>query len=368
MNPLPTFLAIISLATSGLALAGPADAERVEKTFQLSMEKWALEIRTAPTPDARAKVWTNRPDTTAASRQMWQVIGGSLEQDWTLDYAAWFLRMTPGLRDTKPDGSSTLTFARERAAILKAVETTHIKSPKLTQMCFALTTAPDPQTISLLEKVQATNPDAKVQGVAALAASISLKSLGDEGEIMRKRLTYLRKAIIQSSDVEINGTAVSKLAEDELYIIRYLTKGRVAPDLTGVDSAGRPLKLSDYQGKVVVLLFWNSNVQDADRVVEITNRLAEKLKGKPFTVIGVNNDPLEKLRSLQSDSTVTWPNFSDPENKLAAEYRVASLPLVYVLDGERKIHYTGAPGSFAELTADALLSESKPAEAIAPTE
>ena len=35
---------------------------------------------------------------------------------------------------------------------------------------------------------------------------------------------------------------------------------------------------------------------------------------------------------------------------------------VYVLDGERKIHYAGAPGSFAELTAEALLSEAKPAE------
>jgi len=360
MNPRHTLLALLSLATASFASAAPADAERVEKNFQLSMEKWSLEVRTAPTPDARAKAWSARPDTTQAAREMWRVIGNSLDQGWTLDYAAWFLRMTPGLRITQPDGSTVLTFAKERDAVLKAIETQHLNSPQLTQMCFALTSAPDPRTISLLEKIQATHPDAKIQGVAALAASISLKSLGDEGEIMKKRLTYLRKAIIQSSDVEINGSTVAKLAEDELYIIRYLTKGRVAPDLTGINSAGRPLKLSDYNGKVVVLLFWNSNVQDADRVVEITNRLTEKLKGKPFTVLGVNNDPLEKLRTLEGNSTVTWPNFSDAENKLAAEYRVGTLPLVYVLDGQRKIHYAGAPGSFAELTAEALLSENKP--------
>ncbi len=64
---------------------------------------------------------------------------------------------------------------------------------------------------------------------------------------------------------------------------------------------------------------------------------------------------------MEADGTVTWPNLSDPANKLAAEYRVGSWPLVYVLDGERKIHYSGAPGSFAELTAEALLSEVKPA-------
>jgi hypothetical protein len=34
-----------------------------------------------------------------------------------------------------------------------------------------------------------------------------------------------------------------------------------------------------------------------------------------------------------------------------------------VLDGERRIHFSGTPGSFAELTMEALLSELKPAAA-----
>ena len=37
-----------------------------------------------------------------------------------------------------------------------------------------------------------------------------IAGLGDDGEIMRKRLTYLRKAIIQSSDVELGGITVAK--------------------------------------------------------------------------------------------------------------------------------------------------------------
>jgi peroxiredoxin len=213
----------------------------------------------------------------------------------------------------------------------------------------------------LLEKIQSGNPDSKTQGVAAFGAALQLKTLGDDGEIMRKRLTFLRKAIIQSSDVELNGVTVAKLAEDELYIIRFLSKGRVAPDLVGEDSAMRPLSLSANKGKVVILLFWNSNLADARRVIEITAATEAKFKGRPLVVIGVNNDPAAKLRSLQADNTVTWANFSDPENKLAKEYRVCVWPLVYVLDGDRKIHYAGAPGSFVELTAEALLAEAKPA-------
>jgi peroxiredoxin len=189
-----------------------------------------------------------------------------------------------------------------------------------------------------------------------------LKGLGDDGDIMRKRLTYLRKAIIQSSDIDLGGTSVAKLAEDELYVIRFLTKGRIAPDLAGSDSGGAPMKLSNFNGKVVMLLFWSSTMIEADRVAAMTNDLMLKHQGKPFVVVGVNQDPLAKLRSLEGaqESPVMWKSFSDPTKELAGQYRVGTWPLVYVLDGDRRISYAGPPGSFAEATVDALLAPKAP--------
>ena len=362
MNRLSRLIALSSLLAFAPATAAPADAQRIQKNYQAALDKWALEMRIAATPEDREKTWSSRPDATPAAKEMWAAIGGSLNQDWTLEPAAWFLRVTPGLLATDENGTPQPIFIKDCDAIRKAIETSHLKSPKLIPICSALAAGSDPRSLALLEKIQETNPDKKIQGVAALAAAMQLKNLGDNVEIMSKRLTYLRKAIIQSADVEIDGTTVAKLAEDEIYIIRFLTKGRVAPDLIGVDCAGKALSLSSNQGKVIVLLFWNSSVSDAKRVVEITTALENRFKGKPLAVIGVNNDPLEKLRVLQSDGTVPWTNFSDPDNKLAQQYRVGTWPLVYVLDGQRKIHYTGAPGSFAELTAEALLSEAKPTE------
>ncbi len=361
MNRLIQLLSLISLLAFSQAHAASADAQRIQKSYQLAMDKWSLEMRIAATPADQAKAWNGRPDATPFAKEMWAAIGQSLDQEWTLEPAAWFLRITPGLLASNATGGTAPLFAKEDEAIRKAVETQHLDSLKLTPVCFALASSPDPHSLALLETIQASHPDPKIQGIAALGAAMQLKSLGDDGEIMRKRLTYLRKAIIQSSDVEIDGTTVAKLAEDELYIIRYLTKGRVAPDLAGVDSAKRPLSLAANKGKVILLLFWNSNVPNAQRVVEITTAMEKKFKGRPLAIIGVNNDPVEKLRALQADGTVPWTNFSDPENQLAKEYRVGTWPLVYVLDGERKIHYAGAPGSFAELTAEALLSEVKPA-------
>lgn len=363
MNHLSRLIALLFLLAFSPAQASPAEAQAIEKSYKLAMEKWSLEMRIATTPEDRGKIWDQRPDATPFARQMWSVIGSSLDEEWTLAPAAWFLRITAGLFATDANGSSTAAFAKEDEAIRKAVESYHLNSPALIPICSSLSVNPNPRSLSILEKIQASHPDKKTQGVAALAAALQLKSLGDDGEIMRKRLTYLRKAIIQSSDIDLNGITVAKLAEDELYVIRFLTKGRNAPDLVGVDSANRPLSLDTYKGKIIVLLFWNSNMQDANRVIEITNNLVTKFKGRPLAVIGVNNDPEAKLRSLLANDTVTWTNFSDPENKLAQEYRIGLWPTVFVLDGDRKIHYVGAPGSFVELTAEALLAEVKPTSA-----
>jgi len=359
MKHLSRLFVIVAVLRAAAATAAPADAQRIEQSWQLTFDKWALETRVAATPEARAQVWNSRPDVAPFVRQMWDAIGSSLHDEASLEPAAWFLRVAPGVATRQADGSSVPAFTKEIEVIRKAVETRHLKSPKLIPMCMALATLPDPRSLSLLDKIQTTNPDAKIQGVAALGAAMILKSLGDNPDLTRKRLTNLRKAIIQSADVETGGTTVAKLAEDELYIIQHLSKGRIAPDLSGVDSGGRPLKLSDHKGKVIVLLFWNNTMPEGLRVVQITAAMTKKFQNRPFIVIGVNSDTVKELRDLEADGTIPWINFSDPANKLAGEYRVGARPLVYVLDGERKIHYAGAPGSFTELTAEALLSEIK---------
>lgn len=360
MNRLSCLASLICLLASTRTYADLADTQRIQKSYQLSMDKWTLEMRIASTPEEKAKVWETRPDATPKAREVWKSISGSLEQDWILEPAAWFLKLAPGLTLKEKDGSVIQIFKDESEALRKAIEKSHLKSAKLTPICTTLAYSPDPRSLKLLEKIQELNPNQKIQGVAALGAAMQLKSLGDSPDMMAKRINYIRKAIIQSADEEFEGITVAKLAEDELYIIRFLTKGRIAPDLVGIDCGGKPLSLSAIKGKVIVLLFWNSNVSDANRVVEITTAMENRFKGKPFAIMGVNNDPNEKLRTLQADGTVPWTNFSDPENKLAKEYRVGTWPLVYVLDGERKIHYAGAPGSFVELTAEALVAEIKP--------
>ena len=323
------------------------------------MAKWLSETRATATADARAAALAKQPDAIKALRAVWQQIGPALDQPWVLEHAAWFLRAAPGHYQSGENGTREQVFSQELQAILKALDAHHLASAGLAPVCMALADNADPRTLPLLEKIIASHPDPKTQGVAALAASISLRSLGDEPEIMRKRLNYLRKAIIDSSDVQVTDNAtVARIAEDELYVIRFLSKGRVAPDLAGTDSAGRPIKLSDHAGDVVVIVFWSSTMNEADHAIRIMNQMHGRFRSRPVAVLGVNHDPLDNLRDLEGSGTVAWRSFSDPDHQLARTYRVGMWPLVYVLDGERRIQFAGAPGSFVELTVEALLSES----------
>jgi len=59
------------------------------------------------------------------------------------------------------------------------------------------------------------------------------------------------------SDVKFRGGTVGEVAKRELYAIRNLSAGKVAPEIVGKDQDGTPLKLSDYRGQVVLLYFWS---------------------------------------------------------------------------------------------------------------
>jgi cytochrome oxidase Cu insertion factor (SCO1/SenC/PrrC family) len=54
-----------------------------------------------------------------------------------------------------------------------------------------------------------------------------------------------------------SGGTVGEQAEEELFRIRHLSVGKVAPEIEGEDQDGERFQLSDYRGRVVLLDFWH---------------------------------------------------------------------------------------------------------------
>ena len=67
-----------------------------------------------------------------------------------------------------------------------------------------------------------------------------------------------KKAAAKYRDVKMPwGGPVGEQANAELFEIRHLTVGKTVADIDGKDQDGKPFKLSDYCGKVVLLYFWS---------------------------------------------------------------------------------------------------------------
>jgi hypothetical protein len=83
----------------------------------------------------------------------------------------------------------------------------------------------------------------------------------DHAQVAREVETLFARAE-KYGDVKIpvvffgSGGTVREKAKAELFQIRHLSVGKVAPDIEGEDQDGKRFKLSDYRGKVVLLDFW----------------------------------------------------------------------------------------------------------------
>ena len=326
--------------------------------YQLGVERWMLETKLAANDQERAAANSKRPDPVAATREVWQAIASELDEAWTLPYSAWFIEMADGLGVVDGGGSpDAMELAKARGRVIKSISQYHTKAEGLAPVCMALAGRSTPDRLGLLEKIRKEHPDTVMRGVAALGESLALKSLGDDPNIIARRIQALREAIIQSADFKLREeTTVGDIAREEIYIINNLTKGRTAPDLEGRDTAGRPIKLSDHAGKVVILMFWSAADGNAREFIEFAAGMHARLRGQPVEILGVNLDATAVLRPLEADGVVTWRNFSDPDGQLAKPYRVGYTPLCFVLDRERAIQHIGPPGTFVEIAATAILN------------
>jgi peroxiredoxin len=88
--------------------------------------------------------------------------------------------------------------------------------------------------------------------------------------------------------------------------------------------------------------------------------LVERLKDKPFTILGVNSDPAEKYKKAIKENNITWPSFWDGGNTggpIAKAWAVRGWPTIYVIDAKGVIRYKNTRGKAMDEAVDALLKE-----------
>jgi thiol-disulfide isomerase/thioredoxin len=150
-------------------------------------------------------------------------------------------------------------------------------------------------------------------------------------------------------------------AADRLDVMLNLAVGRPAPEIEGADMDGMPLRLSDYKGKVVVLVFWGSWCGPCMAMVPQERELVERLKGQPFAMLGVDcEENKDTARGVMARERMTWPNWYDGApgvGPIAGRYHVRGYPSVFVLDASGVIRARGRAD--LDRAVDKLLEEMK---------
>jgi|GEM_PF-1345594 len=165
-------------------------------------------------------------------------------------------------------------------------------------------------------------------------------------------------------------STLGQVAEARLDDWHNLAVGKPAPEIQGVDILGKPLKLSDYRGKVVALVFWGTWCGPCMREIPREKALVERMKGRPFVMLGVNTDTDSRAaRKVMEAQGVTWPNWHDrtpgfeesavltTDGPIAKLYHVRGYPTVYVIDAEGKIRSKKAIGNALDQLVEKLVAE-----------
>lgn len=130
-----------------------------------------------------------------------------------------------------------------------------------------------------------------------------------------------------------------------------LTEGSVIPDIVGEDLNKANFRLSDYEGKVILLDFWGYWCPHCVKLIPHENLLVNRYKSRPFSILGVNNDKDEaSITEGMKKNPVQFRSFKDklPDgSSLAKQCGIKGFPTLVLIDHKgviRKV-WVGAPST-----------------------
>lgn len=102
-----------------------------------------------------------------------------------------------------------------------------------------------------------------------------------------------------------------------------LQVGQKAPDFILADQNGKPQRLADYKGKVVLLAFYPADFTPGCTLeAHLLSRLHKKFLSSRIVPIGISVQDSKSHKAFCSKEKISYTLLADPEKKVAAQFGV----------------------------------------------
>jgi peroxiredoxin len=111
-------------------------------------------------------------------------------------------------------------------------------------------------------------------------------------------------------------------------------EGCLAPSFTIPDLTGKPVSLSEFRGKVVLLNIWATWCGPCKREIPSLDRLYQirKDKGLEIVAISVDRTPVSGVASFVANHQMSFPVLHDNRGEVGQKYWARSIPSSFLLD------------------------------------
>lgn len=128
---------------------------------------------------------------------------------------------------------------------------------------------------------------------------------------------------------------------DIQYGAELLKPGTPAPDFKLDNLDGKAVKLSDFRGKTVVLVFWASWCPDCRREIPELKEMYAK-HGSKVQFVSISYDrEFQRLKDFAAENALPGVQLFDPlgmkKSKVGSDYHVKWIPSLYVIGPDGKV-------------------------------